>query len=249
MRHFGLSAAASSSPLQDSVYMAGFDCRFRRCGGRLGPAEGHHSRHPPHLALHRNPYVRDTSLDTGKNSITNNNRDMTCSHSFVLDIILKNDISKWRRLFRSHSQSWSHPGIQGDLISAKQPWRTFGVSNDGLSISEIIEISEKAVSAGDFMRAIRLYSAWIDINQSDEMLFLAHFHLGIVYRKNYQFDLAANSFKNSFDLNQEFINSYILMKYCEIMATTNYAPTGDANQVPACSQDKLFNYIIKLRRK
>ena len=93
MRHFGLSAAASSSPLQDSIYMAGFDFRFRRCRGRLGPAEGHHSRHPPHLALHRNRHVQDTSLDTGKNSI-DNNRDMTRSHSFVLDIILKNDISK-----------------------------------------------------------------------------------------------------------------------------------------------------------
>ncbi|WP_041043074.1 tetratricopeptide repeat protein [Paramagnetospirillum magnetotacticum] len=123
------------------------------------------------------------------------------------------------------------------------------MSNDGFSISEIIEISEKAVSAGDFVRAIRLYSAWIDMNQSDEMLFLAHFYLGIAYRKNYQFDLAASSFENSFDLNKEFMNSYILMQYCKIMATTNDTPTGGASQAPACSQDKLFKDIIKLRRK
>ena len=123
------------------------------------------------------------------------------------------------------------------------------MSNDGFSISEIIEISEKAVSAGDFVRAIRLYSAWIDMNQSDKMLFLAHFYLGVAYRKNYQFDLAASSFENSLDLNKEFMNSYILMQYCKIMATTNYTPTGGASQVPACSQDKLFKDIIKLRRK
>ncbi len=123
------------------------------------------------------------------------------------------------------------------------------MSNDGFSISEIIEISEKAVSAGDFVRAIRLYSAWIDMNQSDEMLFLAHFYLGVAYSKNYQFDLAASSFENSFDLNKEFMNSYILMQYCKIMATTNDTPTGGASQAPACSQDKLFKDIIKLRRK